>query len=75
LQEGIIVSEAKFLLVDFCVSSFGRQSQEYTDEIAKCKTEQSLGVCLNNIYAVTQNYCPERLPNLLVTIAEINRTA
>lgn len=75
LQDGIIVSEAKFLLVDFCVTSFGTRSQMFTDEIGKCKNEQSLRVCLKNIYAVTQDSCPDRLPFLLKTVAEINRTA
>jgi hypothetical protein len=75
LQEGIIVAESKFLLVDFCVNSFGTQSQMFTDEIGKCKNEQSLRVCLKNIYAVTQDSCPDRLPSLLKTVAEINQTA
>jgi len=75
LQDGIIVAEAKFLLVDFCVNSFGTQSQMFTDEIGKCKNEQSLRVCLKNIYAVTQDSCPDRLPSLLKTVAEINQTA
>jgi hypothetical protein len=74
LQDGIIVSEAKFLLVDFCVTSFGTQSQMFTDEIGKCKTEQNLRVCLKNIYAVAVDSCPDRLPSLLKTIAEINQT-
>ena len=75
LQDGIIVSEAKFLLVDFCANSFGTQSKMFTDEIGKCKNAQSLRVCLKNIFAVIQNSCPDRLPFLLKAIAEINQTA
>lgn len=75
LQDGVIVSEAKFLLVDFCVNSFGTQSQKFVDEIGKCKSEQSLRICVKNIYALTQSDCPDRLPSLVKAISEINRTA
>lgn len=75
LQDGIIVSEAKFLLVDFCVNSFGTQSQMFTNEIGKCKTEQNLRVCLRNIFAVALESCPDRLPSLLKVVTEINKTA
>jgi hypothetical protein len=75
LQDGIILAEAKYLLVDFCANSFGTQSQMYADEIGKCKNEQSLRVCLKNIYAVTLDSNPDRLPFLQKTVAEINQTA
>lgn len=75
LQDGFIVSEAKFLLVDFCVNSFEAESQKYVDEIGKCKNERSLHVCVNNIYALTQTDCPDQMPFLLKAISEINQTA
>lgn len=75
LQDGFIVSEAKFLLVDFCVNSFGTQSQKFVEEIGKCRSEQSLQICLKNIYALTQSDHPDRLPSLHKAIAEINQTA
>lgn len=75
LAEGIIISEAKFLLVDFCVDSFGTQSQKFVDELGECKNEKSLELCLQNIYATTEMLNPDNLPVLLKIIREINATA
>lgn len=75
LVDDIIISEAKFLLVDFCVDSFGTQSQTFVDEIGGCKNEKNLQLCLKNIYAATEKHSPDRLPVLLKIIEEINATA
>jgi hypothetical protein len=75
LLDGIIISEAKFLLVDFCVDSFGTQSQTFVDELGGCKNEKNLQLCLKNIYAATEANSPDRLPVLLKIIEEINATA
>lgn len=75
LLEGIVVSEAKFLLVDFCVDSFGTQSQTFVDELGGCKNEKNLQLCLKNIYAAIEAHSPDRLPVLMKIIGEINATA
>jgi len=75
LLEGFIISEAKFLLVDFCVDSFGTQSQAFVDELGACKNETSLQVCLKKIYAAIERQSPDRLPVLMKIIREINATA
>jgi hypothetical protein len=75
IADDIVISEAKFLLVDFCVDSFGTQSQKFVDQLGGCKNEKNLQLCLKNIYAVTENECPGRLPVLMRVIAEINKTA
>lgn len=75
LADGFIMSEAKFLLVDFCVDSFGTQSQNHVDELGVCKSEKCLQLCLKNIYATTEMLNPERLLVLLKIITEINATA
>lgn len=75
LLDGIIISEAKFLLVDFCVDSFGTQSQTFVNELGGCKNEKNLQLCLKNIYAATEANSPDRLPILLKIIEEINATA
>jgi hypothetical protein len=75
IVDDIIISEAKFLLVDFCVDSFGTQSQKFVDQIGACKNEKNLQLCLKNIYAITEIKSPERLPALMNVIAEINKTA
>ena len=75
LLEGIIISEAKFLLVDFCVDSFGTKSQAFVDEIGGCKNEKSLQLSLGNIYSAIETQSPDRLPLLMKIVAEINATA
>ena len=75
VADGFVLSEAKFLLVDFCVDSFGTQAQAFIDQIDKCKDPTSLQLCLKNIHAATQSECPNRLPALMKAIAEINKTA
>lgn len=75
LVGGIIISEAKFLLVDFCVDNFGTQSQAFVDEIRACSKEGELGFCLAKIVTAAKRQCPDRLPALLGLVAEINETA
>ena len=75
IANDVIISEAKFLLVDFCVDSFGTQSQKFVDQIGGCKNEKNLQLCLKNIFAITESQCPNRLPVLMKVIAEINKTA
>ncbi len=75
LLDGIIITEAKFLLVDFCVDSFGTQSQEFIDEIGSCENKNNLQLCLKKIYATTEMHAHDRMPILLKIIAEINATA
>jgi hypothetical protein len=75
IANDIIISEAKFLLVDFCVDSFGTQSQKFVDQIGACKNEKNLQLCLKNIYAITESQCPDQLPVLMRVITEINKTA
>jgi hypothetical protein len=75
VTEGFVLSEAKFLLVDFCVDSFGTQAQTFIDQIDGCKNPTSLQLCLKNIHAATQSQSPDLLPALMKVIAEINKTA
>jgi len=75
IADDIIVSEAKFLLVNFCVDSFGTKSQTFIDQIGACKTVKNIQLCLKNIYAVTESQIPDRLPDLMKVITEINKTA
>lgn len=75
LHAGIIVSEAKFLLTDFCVDHFGTRSQAFADEIGACSRENELRLCLGKIVAAAQKQCPQRIPDLLRLVTEINATA
>jgi hypothetical protein len=75
ITDDFVLSEAKFLLVDFCVDSFGTRAQTYIEQIDGCKDQTSLKLCLKNIHAVTQSECPDRLPALMKAIVEIKKTA
>jgi len=75
LDDEIILSEAKFMLTDFSVDSFGTHSQAFVDAIRACKRVQELRLCLGGILAATEKQCPNRLPVLLGLIKEINETA
>jgi hypothetical protein len=75
LDDEVILSEAKFLLTDFCVDSFGTQSQVFVDGIRGCKSVKDLRFHTNDIYTATGKFCPDRLPTLLAVIEEINATA
>lgn len=75
LLEDIILSEAKYLLVDFCVDSFGTRSQAFADEIGGCRSADSFAVCLNKVVTETRNHCPDRLAALTGVVKAINETA
>ena len=75
LDDEVILSEAKFLLTDFCVDSFGTQSQAFVDGIRACKSIKDLRPQLNAVFAATEKFCPKQLPTLLNIVTEINATA
>jgi hypothetical protein len=75
LEDGIIISEAKFLLTDFLVDSFGTSSQTYVDAIRASKSISDLQISLDIIHGEVKKRCPDRLSILLKTIQEINSTA
>ena len=75
LDDEIILSEAKFLLTDFAVDSFGMQSQTIANQIRACKDVRELRICLGGIFSITERQCPDRLPVLLGLVNEINETA
>ena len=75
LADGFVLSEARFLLVDFCVDSFGTQAQTFTNQIEGCKNPSDLQLYLNNIHAAIKSKYSDRLPALMTVIAEITRTA
>lgn len=75
LDDEVILSEAKFLLTDFCVDSFGTQSQAFVDGIRACKTVKDLRSQLNAVFTATEKISPKQLPTLLDIVTEINATA
>jgi len=75
LNDDIVLSEAKYLLIDFCVDSFGTHAETLADGIRVCKTPESLAKSLKTIAEAAEKQCPDRLPALFKIIREINETA
>jgi hypothetical protein len=75
LLDDVVLSEAKFQLVDFCVDSFGARSQAFVDELRECKNAKDIDTYLRQIVAAAEKVCPERLPLLQRLVKEINETA
>jgi len=75
LDDEIILSEAKFLLTDFAVDSFGAHSQAVVDEIRGCQSIADFRSCLNAIAAAIGKNHPTQLPTLYQVIGQINETA
>ena len=75
IADDVILSEAEFLLTNFCVDSFGTDSQPFVDAIRSCKSVDDFRRHLNTIHAATEKRCPAQIPTLLGVIREINATA
>ncbi len=75
LVDDIALSEGKFLLVDFCVDSFGTQSQAFVDQVRACGSAKELDLQLCRTVEAVKTVCPDRLPILLGLVKEINATA
>ena len=75
LNDEIVISEAKFLLIDFCVDSFGTHSDTFCHDIHGCHSVAAVAKCVGAIVAAAGKECPDRLPVLVKVIEEINATA
>ena len=74
LHEGFTLSEAQFLLIDFCVDSFKMDSQVIIDQINSSTSANDIRLCLEKIIKRVNANCAERSPILLEVVNEINRT-
>lgn len=75
IEDDVVISEAKFLLTNFCVDSFGTDSQEFVDTIRSCKSVGDIRYHLSTIYAAAEMRCPAQIPTLQNVVREINATA
>lgn len=75
LKDDIVVSEAKFLLIDFCVDSFGTNSEAFCNDVRACHSVAAVAASLGAIVAAAEKQCPQRLPALARLVEEINATA
>ena len=75
LGNEIILSEAKFLLIDFCVDCFGTQSEALAAAIRACKDAPQFGLLLKKLASVVEKQYPGQLPALRIVIRRINETS
>jgi hypothetical protein len=75
LDAEISLSQARFMMSEFCLNQFGVQSQEFVDAVNRCGDVPSLQKVLNLIRTEMLNRHRDRLPQLLACVREINDTA
>jgi hypothetical protein len=75
LEAEISLSQARFMLSEFCLNQFGVQSQEFVDAVNRCGDVASLQKVLSLIRTEMLNRHRDRLPQLLACVREINDTA
>lgn len=75
LEDGIVLSKARFLLIDFCVDTFGTRAGAFVDEIRACKDATSLSHGLEKILPSAEKHSPGSVPVLFDLVRRINETA
>ena len=75
LEAGVSLSQARFLLSDFCLDQFGTQGSGLVDAASLAVDVPGLQQVLNRIRIEVQSRCPDRLTLLLSCVREINKTA
>ena len=75
LDNEIILSEAKFLLIDFCVDCFGMQSEKIADDIRVSKSIGALRAVLKELSGLVGAHHRQQLLKLREIVRQINETA
>jgi hypothetical protein len=75
LKAGISPSQARFALANFCLDQLGTEGQALATVIELCKDVASLQQALNDIQIEVDDRYPDRLPELVACVNEINETA
>jgi hypothetical protein len=75
LDAEISLSQARFMLSEFCLNQFGVQSQEFVDAVNRCADVAALQKVLSLIRTEMLNRHRDRLPLLAACVREINETA
>ena len=75
LDPAAVLSETKFLLVDFCVDCFCMLSEKLAEDIRACQSIGELCKPLPELIAMTSTQEPDRLAALREVIRKANETA
>lgn len=75
IHDEAIISEARFLLVDFCMDCFGTQAQTLIDRFRSCKTQTELSAQTKDLATLISQRHPAKLAALRDIIRTINESA
>ncbi|RJX34153.1 MAG: hypothetical protein C4516_00430 [Oxalobacter sp.] len=75
IREDIILSEARFLMVDYCVEVFKTSSTKFVDKLSACKTVEEFTQCAKEICDVTKSSYPDYTETFQAVLKEINQSA
>ena len=73
-KPGISPSQARFALSNFCLDVFGTAGQDLADVVEFCNDVSSLQMALDTIRSEIKKLHPERRPDLVTVVREINET-
>jgi hypothetical protein len=75
LEAGVSVSQARFVLCDFCLDQFGVKSQPLIDAINGSVDVQELQQVLDSVTGEIRKHCQDQLPVLMTRVHEINQSS
>jgi len=75
LDSGISMSQARFVLCDFCLDQFGTKAQPLIDAIENAADVAELQRALDAITAEVREHFKEQLPALMSQVRDINETS
>jgi hypothetical protein len=73
-KPGISPSQARFALSNFCLDVFGTAGQDLADVVEFCNDVSNLQMALDTIRSEIKKLHPERRPDLVTVVREINET-
>ena len=73
-KPGISPSQARFALSNFCLDIFGAAGQDLADVVEFCNDVSSLQMALDTIRSEIKKLHPEKRPDLVAVVQEINET-
>lgn len=73
-KPGISPSQARFALSNFCLDVFGTAGQDLADVVEFCNDVSSLQMALDTIRSEIKKLHPQRRPDLVTVVREINET-
>jgi len=74
LKPGISPSQARFALSNFCLDVFGAAGQDLASVVEFCNDVGSLQMALDTIRSEMKKLHPEKRPDLVAVVREINET-